>query len=129
MGDAWYRASDFRKASEAYTATRKRIAGDRLRESQLMLKHSWLEEKLGKCRVSLRWAARALKSIGGMATPEAARHEAQLTGWYATVVQAEGRSNEAIRWAREAIAKAEAADDVDALAGVNERLGSEERER
>ena len=47
MGDAWYRASDFRKASEAYTATRKRIAGDRLRESQLMLKHSWLEEKLG----------------------------------------------------------------------------------
>ena len=111
LGDAWNRAGEFRKASEAYTAARRLVAGDPLMEAGLLLKRSRMEEKLGKYPQALRWAARARKALEGLTGPEAARQAAQSSAWYATVLQAEGRSNEAIRWAQRAIGEAEAVDD------------------
>ena len=115
LGDAWDRAGEFRKASEAYTAARGLVAGEPLAEAGLLLKRSRLEEKLGKYPQALRWAARARKALEGLTGPEAARQAAQSTAWYATVLQAEGRSNDAIRWAQRAIGEAEAVDDAEAL--------------
>jgi predicted ATPase len=47
VADAWYRAAEYRKAADAYAEARKLVAGDRLAEAGLLLKHSWIEEKLG----------------------------------------------------------------------------------
>ena len=44
-----------------------------------------------------------------------ARQRARVDAWYATVLQAEGRNEDAIRWAERAIAEAAAVDDPDAL--------------
>ena len=48
LGDAWYRAGEFRKASEAYTAARELVASDPFADAELLLKLSHVEEKLGK---------------------------------------------------------------------------------
>ena len=62
-GDAWQQGGRLPEAAEALRGDLRRlsVAGDRLRESGLLLKRSWLEEKLSKCREAQRWAARALK--------------------------------------------------------------------
>jgi class 3 adenylate cyclase/tetratricopeptide (TPR) repeat protein len=115
LGDSWNRAGDFPKATDAYTAARRLVAGDSLMLAGLLLKRSKIEESFGKCPQALRWAARARKALDGLTGPEAARLSAQLSAWYATVLQAEGRSTDAIRWAQRAIGEAEAVDDVEAL--------------
>jgi len=115
LGDAWNRTSEFAKATDAYMAALKRVEGDALAASELLLKRSRLEEKLGKYAQALRWAARARKSIAEQRSEAAARQRARSTAWYATVLQAAGRNTAAIRVAQEAIAQAEAVDDPDAL--------------
>jgi class 3 adenylate cyclase/tetratricopeptide (TPR) repeat protein len=115
LGDSWNRAGDFRKATDAFTAARRLAAGHPLTEAGLLLKRSKIEEKLGKYPRALRWAARARSALEGLTGPAATRQAAHVTGWYATVLQAEGRSNEAVRWAQRAIAEAEAINDAEAL--------------
>ena len=115
LGDAWDRAGEFHKASDAYATARRLVAGNPLAESGLLLKRSRLEEKLGKCPEALRWVARARKALVGLSGPDAARQAARTSAWYATVLQAEGRTTDALRWAQQAVGEAEAADDADAL--------------
>ncbi len=115
LGDSWNRAGDFGKASEAYTATRRLVTDDRLKQSELLLKRAWLEEKLGQYPHALRWVARARKAVDGLPGPEAARQAAQVSAYYATILQVGGRSKEALRWARLAVTEAEAIGDDDAL--------------
>ena len=108
LGDSWNRAGEFDKASDAYTAARRLVGADPLAEAALLLKRSRLEEKLGKYPQALRWAARARKALAGLTGPDAALQAARSSAWYATVLQAQGRNADAIRWADRAIAEAEA---------------------
>ena len=80
-----------------------------------MLKRAWLEEKLGQYPHALRWVARVCKAVDGLPGPEAARQAAQVSAYYATILQVGGRSKEALRWARLAVTEAEAIGDDDAL--------------
>ena len=116
LGDAWYRAGEFRRASEAYTATRPLVASDRLMDAGLLLKLSHLEEKLGNYKEALRWTERARDVLHGLSGQEAARQTARSGAWYAMLLQAEGRTIEALEWAERTLAEAEAADDPEALA-------------
>lgn len=116
LGDSWYRAGEFRKASEAYAAARGLVAGDPLVDAGLLLKLSHIEEKLGKYEQALRWAEQARAALQGMEGPEVARQAARSGAWYAMVLQAEGRTTEALDWAERTVAEAEAADDPEALA-------------
>ncbi len=115
LADCWYRAGEFPKAVDGYTSARRLVAGEPLKESELLLKRSKLEEKLGKYAQALRWAARAGKAVEGVPGEEPARQAARSSAWYANVLQAEGRSADAMRWADRAIREAETADDPDAL--------------
>ena len=115
LGDAWNRAGEFGKASDAYGAARRLVGAEPLAEAGLLLKRSRLEEKLGKYPQALRWAARARKALAGLTGADAALQAARSSAWYATVVQAQGRNADAVRWAERAIAEAEAVDDPDAL--------------
>lgn len=115
LGDAWNRAGEFKKASEGYGAARKLIEDDPLWKSRLLLKRSKMEEKLGKCAEALRWAGRARKVLAPVGGREGKQQAAHLNGWYATVLQAQGRTNDAVRWAQQAVDEAEAVDDPEAL--------------
>ncbi len=115
LADCWYRVGEFPKAVDAYSAARRMAGSNRLQESELLLKRSKLEEKLGHYPQALRWAARAGKAVEGLAGAEPAKQVARASAWYANVLQAEGRSADAMRWADRAIREAEAADDPEAL--------------
>ena len=115
LGDAWYKAGEFRKASDAYVAARPLVAGDLLMDAGLMLKLSYLEEKLGKYTEALRWTEDARGLLQASSDAAAAKQKAQVTAWHATVLQAAGRMEEALEWAERAVAEAEAADHPDAL--------------
>src|SRR5262249_42698427 len=76
LGDAWTRAGDFGKASDAYTSARRLAAGAPLLTAALLLKRSKLENKAGKFSRALRWATRARRMLEGVEGPEAAREVA-----------------------------------------------------
>jgi class 3 adenylate cyclase/tetratricopeptide (TPR) repeat protein len=116
MGDAWYRAGEFRKAADAFTAARKLLVGDPLNDAELLLKLSHVEQKLGQCDQALRWTEQARAVLQALGSPEAARQIARADGWYAIVLGTEGRMNDALEWAERTVAEAEAADDPEALA-------------
>jgi class 3 adenylate cyclase/tetratricopeptide (TPR) repeat protein len=116
LADAWYRAGEFQKASEAYTAARPFAASDRLMDAGLVLKRSHVEEKLGNYAEALRWDEQARDLLQGLSGPEAARQLARSGAWYAMLLQAEGRTTEALEWADKAKSEAEAAEDPEALA-------------
>jgi predicted ATPase/class 3 adenylate cyclase len=115
MADAWYRAGEFQKASEAYMAARPLAATDRLMDAGLVLKRSHVEEKLGNYAEALRWAEQARDGLQGLSGAEAARQMARSGAWYAMLLQAEGRTPEALERAERTLVEAEAADDPEAL--------------
>ncbi|CAG0958333.1 adenylate cyclase 10 [Burkholderiales bacterium] len=115
LADAWYRAGEYRKASDAYAEARRGVAGNRLAEAGLLLKQSWIEEKLGNYPEALRWTERAREAIDGQQGIDVARLTASTSAWYATVLQAQGRSAEAIKWAERAAREANDVDDPEQL--------------
>jgi class 3 adenylate cyclase/tetratricopeptide (TPR) repeat protein len=123
LADCWYRAGEMPKAAGAYASAIRLVGEDRLLASVLLLKRSKLEEKLGKYPQALRWAGRAAKAVEGVPGEESARQTARLSAWYATVLQAEGRTADAMRWAARAIREAEAVDDQEALGAALYAMG------
>ena len=115
LGDSWYRAGEFQKASDAFASARRLLSDDALIASGLYLKCSRVEQKLGNYPRALRWAARARRSLHSVEGPDAARQVARSSAWYANVLQYKNRTTDAMRWAQRAIAEAEAADDQEAL--------------
>ena len=113
LGNAWYKAGEYRKALDAYTSAQQRVAGERLLEANLLLKLSRVEEKLGKYPEALRWVERAREALAGAEGLEAARQNATASMWYATVLQAQGRTEEALKWAEQAVREAEDVDDAE----------------
>ncbi|MEP6941983.1 MAG: adenylate/guanylate cyclase domain-containing protein [Betaproteobacteria bacterium] len=124
LGDCWLQASEFDKASETYTAARRmNIDSDRLMDSRLLLKHSRVEEKLGRYPGALRWASRARKALDGRDDANALRQIARTSAWQATVLQLEGKSREAVRWAEQALTEARQVDDAEAQGAAHVVLG------
>ncbi len=116
LGDSWNQAGEFRRRPTAYTAARRLVASDPLMDAGLLLKRS-RDGREARASIRRRCAGPrgAPRPSTELAGPEAGRQGAQSDGWYATVLQAEGRSNDAIRWAERAIGEAEAVDDAEAL--------------
>jgi class 3 adenylate cyclase/predicted ATPase len=114
--DALYLAGEFRDASDALELPRNLTGGDPLAQARLLLKRSRIEEKLGRFSGAMRWATRARNTLAGIEGIEAARERADQSAWTATLLQAEGRSNEAVTWAERAIVEAEQAEATEALA-------------
>jgi tetratricopeptide (TPR) repeat protein len=115
LGDCWYRAGEMAKATEAYTSAQRLVAGEPLKASKLMLKRSQLEHKLGRYPQAMSWATRAGRVVEGVPGDEPARQVARLRAWSASVLQAAGRTSDAMRAAERAIRDAESTDDAEAL--------------
>ena len=106
----------FRRAASAFRDARRRRAGDATAESALMLKEGWIPEREGRYPQALRWFRRGLKRLEASEGTAAGAIRAQLMMGYASVRQIQGRSAEAVRRCREAIAEAELAGERRALA-------------
>ena len=115
LGNAWRRAGEFRKASEAYTAARTLVATDPFADAELLLKLSHMEEKLGKYELAKKWAEQGRATLQGLAGEEAARHAVRAGAWHAILLQYEGRHADAIECAQRMVAEAEVIDDAEAL--------------
>ena len=76
--------------------------------ADLLYERSRIEERLGRYPQSLAWATRARRIVEPLTAAHAATKLAELTTWYATVLQAEGRSRAAIAWAERGIELAQA---------------------
>jgi class 3 adenylate cyclase/predicted ATPase len=124
LGDAWYRAAEFRKASEGYAATRLLVASDPLADAELLLKISHADNKLGKHEQALRGAEQARSALQHLEGLEAARQMARSSAWSAIVLQRVGRTPEALEWAARAVTEGEAANDPEALADAYFVMGS-----
>jgi class 3 adenylate cyclase/tetratricopeptide (TPR) repeat protein len=122
MGDALEAAGEFGRAGEVYSDAR-RLVHEPLAHARLLLKRSKLEERLGRFSQALRWATRARRVLEPIESPDAASQRALLDTWYATVLQAEGRTKSAIALAERAVDDAEAAGNIEALAGASFVLG------
>jgi len=123
IGDSWYRAGEFRKASEAYTAARPLAANDALLDAGLLHKLSYVEAKVGQYTEALRWAAQARTILERLSGPQAAQQIARSSAWYALVHQYEGQTAEALDWAERAVTDAETANDAEALGDAYSVLG------
>jgi class 3 adenylate cyclase/predicted ATPase len=115
LGISWFRASEYQKAGEAFTAARPLLASDPLADAGVMMKLAELEEKRGKYEDALRWTDQARQALKAMDGPEPARQAARAAAWYATVLQAEGRTGDALEWADRTLEEAIAVDDAEAL--------------
>jgi len=115
VGDAWYQTAEFTKAADAYAAARKLVASDPLANSDLLLKRSNVETRLGRPEKALGWIRRARAVLKGLESHEAVRQAARTAAWYAQVLQFGGRTNDALKWAERAVAESEAANDPKAL--------------
>jgi class 3 adenylate cyclase/tetratricopeptide (TPR) repeat protein len=116
LGDAYMRAGEFRKASDAFTEARKLVADDPFADAELLLKLSHIEEKLGKYELAKQWAEQGRTTLQGLEGAEAAKQAVRAGAWYAILLQYEGRSAEALDWAERIVTEAQAIDDAEALA-------------
>jgi class 3 adenylate cyclase/tetratricopeptide (TPR) repeat protein len=116
LGDVQERIGRYGEANAAYRTARRALTGDAIAEARLLLKQAWIPERSGRYPDALRWIRRGQRALEGLDGVEATRMRAHLSVWYAAVRQGQGRSREAIRWCREAIEQAQAADELDALA-------------
>ena len=115
MGVAWFRSGEFQKAAEAFTVARPLLAQEPLSDARVMLKLAAIEEKLGNYREARRWTEQAREALGKLPGDEAARESARAAAWYATVLQAEGRTEDALEWAERTLSEAEPLGDAEAL--------------
>jgi class 3 adenylate cyclase/tetratricopeptide (TPR) repeat protein len=116
LGDVQERIGRYGEANAAYRSARRAVTGDAIAEARLLLKQAWIPERSGRYADALRWIRRGQRALEGIEGVDATRMRAQLSVWYAAIRQGQGRSNEAIRWCREAIEQANASDEMDALA-------------
>ena len=123
LADCWFRAGEYRKASDASAGARQMVAGNRLAESRLLLKQSRIEERLGNLAEALRWTERAREALDGQEGLATDRQKASTSAWYATLLQAQGRSAEAYSWAERAVREADEADDPEELGNAYYVMG------
>ncbi len=109
LGDAWYLAKEYQKASAAFTAARALVSGDELADASLLIKLSKVEEKIGKYAEAQRWIEQARSVLLKLPDVDAARQAAWAGAYYAFLLQSEGRTPEAIDAAATAAAEADAA--------------------
>ena len=123
LADAWNRAGEFRKASEACASARQMVTGDKLSEARLLLKQSRIEERLGSLAEALRWTERAREALDGQQGLASDRLTASTDAWYAILLQAQGRSAEAYTCAERAVREADAVDAPEELGNAYYVMG------
>jgi tetratricopeptide (TPR) repeat protein len=115
LANAYVRTGEFERASDALTAARRLVSGDRVRTAHLLWLHARIAERVGQVTRAVRWSHRALRALDGADDDAAASRRSHVVATLAKVRQRQGRVAEAVRLARQAIAEAEASGEELAL--------------
>jgi class 3 adenylate cyclase/tetratricopeptide (TPR) repeat protein len=115
LADAYVRTGELDRADHALTAARRLVAGEPVRTAHLLWLHASMAYRAGHISRTVRWSGRALRMLDGAAGEQAAATRSHVVATLAAARQRQGRSGEAIRLARQAIADAEAAGEELAL--------------
>ena len=109
LGEARARTGELGAAMAAFTAARRAVRGDRLREAALLHRHALTDLDAGRVRQAVRWCLRGARVLEGEASAAAHAQRAELTATLATIRLRAGRVDDAVALCRTAIADAEAA--------------------
>jgi tetratricopeptide (TPR) repeat protein len=122
LGDAEYLAGRPTEAAAAYLEALRGVRGQPLREAHLALKQTRVEQRRGHYSNALRRASLGLRALSLATGPEAGAVRASLQVRYAFLRISQGRYADARRWAERALAEAEAAHELKALAKAHAAL-------
>jgi predicted ATPase/class 3 adenylate cyclase len=115
LGDLWDRLGESRRAETAYRSARRLLGQDPVAQARLLLKEAGVPERVGRFSQALRSIARGHRVVQSIPGSAAEKQRARLSAAYASILQAQGRHREAVRWCQRAIAEAEQSGDRDAL--------------
>jgi tetratricopeptide (TPR) repeat protein len=116
LGDARIRAGAFERAGEAFRASRAAFPGDAVEQARLLQKEALVPVRLAQYPEALEGLTTALDAVDGVEGETAAAQRARILCWFGTVYQRQRRFNDALEWSSRAVAEAEAAGALDALA-------------
>jgi tetratricopeptide (TPR) repeat protein len=122
LGDAEFLAGRPTEAAGAYLEALRGVRGQALREADLALKLTRVEQRRGHYSNALRRASLGLRALGGATGPEAGAVRASLQARYAWLRVYQGRYADARRWAERGLAEAEAAHELTAQAKAHAAL-------
>ena len=111
LGDVRERSGVYDAALRAYRSGRRLRGDDHVATAGILLKEAWIAERIGRSAEAVRAVRRGLKILDPEQTVTAQHIRVQLRTWYATVRQAQGRSQEAVHVCLDAIEAAIAIDD------------------
>jgi class 3 adenylate cyclase/tetratricopeptide (TPR) repeat protein len=123
LADAYLRTGELERSEHALTSARRLVADDPVRTAHLLWRHASIAYRAGQISRAVRWSNRALRALDGVDDPAAAACRAHVVATLAGVRQRQGRTDEAIRLARQAIADAEATGEELALGHACHVLG------
>ena len=116
LGDAEFLAGRSTEAAAAYLEALRGVRGQALREAQLALKLTRVEQRRGHYSNALRRASLGLRALSCATGPEAGAARASLQARYAWLRVYQGRYAEARRWAERGLTEAEAVHELNAQA-------------
>ena len=116
LGDVLDLAGDYDQARRAFTTARRLVAGDLVRSAELDLKSAYVDERMGRFVTAVRSIRRGQRLLDAGSPAGADVVRARLATWLAVVRLDQGRFPDALVAAREAMRRAEAADDRATLA-------------
>ncbi len=115
LADSYLRTGELERSDQALTSARRLVADDPVRAAHLMWLHASIAYRAGHISRAVRWSGRALRMLEPVSGEAAAAGRSHVVATLAAVRQRQGRSAEAVRLARQAIADAEAAGEELAL--------------
>jgi class 3 adenylate cyclase/tetratricopeptide (TPR) repeat protein len=116
LGDARSRTGSYASAAAAYRASRRLVRGDPVAEARSIMKLARVQGWLDRYSTALRWITKGLGLLDDVAGDDAARLRAELLSWYGRFCQEAGQHSRSIAWCTRAIAAAESAGELVALA-------------
>jgi class 3 adenylate cyclase/tetratricopeptide (TPR) repeat protein len=116
LGDAQFLAGRSPEAAAAYLEALRGVRGQPLREAHLALKQTRVEQRRGHYTNALRRASLGLRALNDATGPDAGALRARLLARYAACRVSQGRYTDARRCAKRALAEAEVAHELDAMA-------------
>jgi class 3 adenylate cyclase/tetratricopeptide (TPR) repeat protein len=116
LAEAYLHTGERERSDHALTSARRLVGDDPVRTAHLLWRHADIAYRAGHVSRAVRWSHRALRTLDHEAGEAAAACRSHIVATLAAVRQRQGRSAEAVRLARQAIADAEAAGEELALA-------------
>ena len=108
LGDVWFRLGELTRAEKAFLEARRMAEQDAYARAQLGLRIAKVRTRAGRMPQALRWLSRGLHDLKDSDSMAEQELSSRLCAWYAKVRHEQGKQHDAIRWAEEAIARAEA---------------------